>query len=338
MYRSGLTLNRLFGGFLFIMMTIENIKKRKEILKVIRDFFDNKDYLEVETPLFSSDLIPESAIEIYKTEYVHPFKQNKEAYLIPSPEIWLKRFISKNPVNIYEISKCFRNSEQSGKQHNPEFTMIEYYTMDYTHQDTLNLTIDLLKYINKNITYSKLPDKFQVLTMEDAFIKYAGFSLRENYSINALHDQADKLNINWDKNDNWETAFNRIFLNKVEPNFPKDVNLFLTDFPSNIETLAKKVSGTPWAQRWELYINGIEVGNCYSEETDPEVVKNFFITEAKEKETSIVQHNINKDYHSLFIDFPDCSGGAIGIDRLIMGILGLDTIQGVILFPHHDNI
>ncbi|QEN04228.1 hypothetical protein EW093_05750 [Thiospirochaeta perfilievii] len=301
-------------------------------IKIYKGFFNTKGYLEVETPLLSSTLIPESNLSIFETEHTHPFKSNKKAYLVPSPEVWLKRFLSKNPINIFEISKCFRNSEQSGRQHNPEFTMVEFYSMDFTHLDTLNLTKELLNYINSNYPDSKLPNKHLEMSMDEAFIKFAGFSLENNISKEQLKIRATELGIFTEESDDWESTFNRIFIDIVEPNLPKDVNLFLTNFPSNIQTLAKQIQDTPWAQRWELYINGIECGNCYTEESNPKLIKNYFLNEGE------VKHSVDMDYYKIFETFPECSGGAIGIDRLIMGILGIEEIQGVILFPHHDNI
>ncbi len=313
-------------------MTIENLHNRSKILQNIRDFFNSRGYLEIETPILSPSLIPEPHLDIFKTAHTHPFKNSREAYLIPSPEVWLKRFLSENPINVYEISKCFRNSEQSGKQHNPEFTMIEYYSMGFNHKDTMDITIELLDDINNKLSFSKLPKKHREMEMDEAFKLYAGFSLEQNYHINNLKDKAKDLGIYTDMSDDWETTFNRIFIDIVEPNLPKDVNLFLTDFPSDIKTLAKNIDGTQWAERWELYINGIECGNCYTEEANPEKVTNYF------KESSNVEHHVDMNYPLLFKKFPKCSGGAIGIDRLIMGILGIDEIQGVILFPYRDNI
>lgn len=314
-------------------MNINTIKNRAILTRIIRDFFVEKNYLEVETPILSPHLIPESNIEVFKTTHVHPFNKDSESYLIPSPEVWLKQFLSKEHCNIFEISKCFRNSEQSGKHHNPEFTMIEYYSMEFTHIDTLNLTIDLLNYINKNFPESKLSKKHQILTMDEAFIKYAGFSLRENYTTEKLHKQAKILNIFTDINDDWETLFNRIFIDTVEPKIPSAENIFLTDFPSNIKTLAKNIPNTPWAERWELYIKGIECGNCYTEETNPYIVSDYFKEEAQNKSMALVKHDINNNYSEIFKTFPECSGGAIGLDRLIMAILGMENISDVILYP-----
>ncbi len=308
-------------------MLIENIKKKAEVLQLIRTFFCKRDYLEIETPLLSTTLIPEPTISMFQTEHTHPFKKNKVSYLTPSPEVWLKRFLSEQPYNIFEISKCFRNSEQSGRHHNPEFTMLEYYTMDFTYQNTLELTIKLLDYINSELPYSKLPKKHLIITMDEIFNLYAGFSLEESYTIEKLHCKAIEFGISVDETDDWETAFNRVFLNIIEPKLPKKVNLFITDFPNKITTLSKNIKDTPWAQRWELYINGIECGNCYTEETNQKLIKKIYIEEK-------VNYEVDVDYPSIFKNFPECSGGAIGIDRLLMEILGVDNIQEVILFPY----
>ena len=318
-------------------MNIETIKNRSKILSIIRDFFTEKNYLELETPTLSRTLIPESNIEVFKTDILNPYSTTEQSYLIPSPEVWLKQFLSENHCNIFEISRCFRNSEQSGKHHNPEFTMVEYYSMGFTHLDTLELTVELLNYINFKYPESKLSRESTILTMDQAFIKYAGFSLKDNYSINDLQKQAKKLNIYIEKSDDWETSFNRIFLDKVEPNIPRDKNVFLTDFPSNIKTLAKNIPGTPWAQRWELYINGIECGNCYTEENDPTLVSQYFTIENEAKKDALVKHNTDPNYYKIFNNFPNCSGGAIGVDRLVMAILGLNNIGDVILYPYKTD-
>lgn len=318
-------------------MNIETIKNRSKILSIIRDFFTEKNYLELETPTLSRTLIPESNIEVFKTEILNPYSTTEQSYLIPSPEVWLKQFLSENHCNIFEISRCFRNSEQSGKHHNPEFTMVEYYSMGFTHLDTLELTVELLNYINLKYPESKLSRDSTILTMDQAFIKYAGFSLKDNYSINDLQKQAKKLDIYTEKSDDWETSFNRIFLDKVEPNIPRDKNVFLTDFPSNIKTLAKNIPGTPWAQRWELYIKGIECGNCYTEENDPTLVSQYFTIENEAKKDALVKHNTDPNYYKIFNNFPNCSGGAIGVDRLVMAILGLNNIGDVILYPYKTD-
>lgn len=319
-------------------MTHEAIKMRSALNKYIRLFFESRDYLEVETPLLSPDLIPESNIEVFKSTSLSPFKKPLDMYLTPSPEIWMKRFLSENPVNIYQISRAFRNSEQSGKHHNPEFTMLEYYTMGFDDKDSMNLTRELISWTAEKLN-CQVPE-FTALSMDEAFITCAGFSLEKNISLNALRERAHERDITTDPEDSWESVFNRIFLNLVEPELEKIPGaLFLYNYPSALLTLSRDIPQTPWSQRWELYMNGIEVANCYAEETDPQKVKEFFKEESRLKEASLQPHNVDNDYYRIFSeDFPRCSGVAIGVDRLMMVLGGIQDIKGVILFPFSDII
>ncbi|NCC65549.1 MAG: elongation factor P--(R)-beta-lysine ligase, partial [Spirochaetia bacterium] len=102
---------------------------RSHMNRIIRSFFDERGYTEVDTPLLSPTLIPESTIENFATRFENPFLPSSELYLVPSPEIYMKQLIAQGFGSIYQISHCFRNSEQLGHIHNPEFTMLEYYTM-----------------------------------------------------------------------------------------------------------------------------------------------------------------------------------------------------------------
>src|SRR5215470_13190324 len=107
-------------------MDIEMLQERARIIRQVRSFFDTKNYLELDTPLLSPDLIPESCLEVFETNRILPSGGNTPYWLIPSPEIWMKKIIAQHRVSVYQICKCFRNSESSGFLHSPEFTMLEY--------------------------------------------------------------------------------------------------------------------------------------------------------------------------------------------------------------------
>ena len=113
------------------MFDILSQKERSIMYKAIREFFDSKDYLEVFTPTLSPDLIPEPTIQNFETNFINEFAGNLDLYLIPSPEVYMKRLLANGFPSIYQISSCFRNSEQLGEIHNPEFSMLEYYTLGY---------------------------------------------------------------------------------------------------------------------------------------------------------------------------------------------------------------
>lgn len=125
---------------------LQNIAKQRSLLyKSIREFFDKRGYIEVETPTLSPDLIPEATIDNFATTFINEFEGSKEMYMIPSPEIFMKKLIANGIGSIYQISKCFRNCEQIGQIHNPEFSMLEYYTVDYDEVDSIKLTQTFLK-------------------------------------------------------------------------------------------------------------------------------------------------------------------------------------------------
>jgi lysyl-tRNA synthetase class 2 len=317
-----------------------NIKKRSQIIEKVRSFFNDREYLEVETPLLSPDLIPESSIEIFKTTMINPYKGKKNLFLVPSPEIWMKKLLSMGSGDIFQISKCFRNSEQSGKQHNSEFTMLEWYKTDYTYMDNIVETEQLFDYLLRDSSSEDLKPPFIRMSMEEAFVKYAGFSLENNYSEKLLRQAVHSLGIDTEKDDSWEVLFNRVFLQLVEPSLPQNKPLVLYNYPSKIKTLAKDLKGTVWSERWELYVRGMELANCFTEEKNPLKIQEYYIEESKLKnEISPVPHPVDPNYFEYFgPEFPDCSGVAIGLDRLIMVLTGESSIQGVIIFPLNDTI
>lgn len=318
------------------MKQIERLSKlRHKIIRDIEDFFLNKDYTAVETPLLSKHLIPESSIEFFKTEQMNPWGKNEELYLVPSPEIWMKKLLGQGMNNIFQVSKCFRNSEQSGRIHNHEFTMLEWYGSPMDYNENLLLTNDFLAFLSDK-DYCKNSQLLQseptVYSLDKAFKKWAGFSLKDNYSQEALFSQAIQLGLKVNKTDSQEQLFNHILITFIEPNLPKDRPCYLIDYPQFIPTLSMNVPNSPWTQRWELYINGIELANCYTELTNSQSILQYMQEETKVEK--MVSHRID-------LDFQDCfqgrtttySGTALGIDRLIMTLLGIDNIEGVLLFP-----
>jgi lysyl-tRNA synthetase class 2 len=125
-----------------------------------------------------------------------------------------------------------------------------------------------------------------------------------------------------------------VFLAAVEPRLPRDRPLVLADWPAAVPTTARRVAGTPWAERWELYLDGIEVANCYTEETDPREVARFMADEARRQRTAGVVPRVDEGYGRLFAGgFPACSGVALGVDRLEAAFRGERSLEGVINFP-----
>jgi lysyl-tRNA synthetase class 2 len=312
-------------------MDLEMLHERACVIRHVRSFFDNKNYLEADTPLLSPDLIPESCIEVFQTSRIVPGAMPPESlFLVPSPEIWMKKLIAQARVNMYQICKCFRNGESAGRLHSPEFTMLEYYTMDADYMDSLALTEEL---------FASLMPRFKKLTritVAEAFGRWAGFDLFDIAEKGCLENEARRLGLEPAPHLSAPALYDLIFIHAVEPNLKSLGLAALIDYTAFVPCLANKNGKT--VERWELYGAGIELANCFSEETDPEQVRAFFESEAMEKEKSaLVRHAVDPDYWKIFSAknnrvFPRCSGVALGLDRLIMLLTGRSSIDAVLPF------
>lgn len=323
---------------------IEAVKNRSKLFSDIRKFFNDKNYLEVDTPTLSFDLIPEPTIENFSTKFTSEFLGERELYMIPSPEVHMKRLIAENYGSIYQFSHCFRNSEQIGKQHNIEFTMLEYYSVGLNEQDSIKLTEEMILKTHLPNTPDYALPPFRKMSINEAMKKFTDIDLDKCQNQRDLYNQALRLGLSESQNrETWEQTFNRIFLTFVEPNLPQDKPLILDRYPKQIDCLATDCEDGPYKKRWEMYIGGLEVANCYDELKDVEKIKEYY---RKEYAALTYQRNISNtvipdvdlEFANIFKNFPQCSGVAIGMDRLLMSQMGTNDIRGVILFPFSDRI
>lgn len=330
-------------------MNRTQMEGRARILHNIREYFSTAGYLEVDTPLLAPALIPESTIEAFRSDFVSPFISDRDLYLLPSPELWMKRLIAEGAGNIFQICHSFRNAESIGPQHSPEFTMLEWYTMNATYQESMMRCENLVStLIDREVPHvdeegrrrlREMRPPFRRMSMNEAFNTLAGVDLEQCNERDALFAAVQQLGLRPSKDDSWQELFNRIFVSRVEPEIAAGPPTILTDFPAKIATLARPVPGTPWCERWELYLDGRETANCYTEDTDPVRVAAYFQDETREKAHALVPIRVAEDFPEMFDNgFPDCSGTALGVDRLIMALTGIRSIQGVIFFPIHDTL
>ncbi|OHD73965.1 MAG: hypothetical protein A2177_14880 [Spirochaetes bacterium RBG_13_68_11] len=304
----------------------------------IRAFFAGRGHVEVDTPCLSPFLIPEPAIEVFRTAFHPAAGGSVELYLAPSPELWMKRLLAAGSGSIFQIARSFRDGDFGDPLHNPEFRLLEWYTVSASYCDqiatTEELVARLLSVDPPEAPAERLRPPFRVMTMEQAFRDFAGMDLaactETGEMIEAARSRGADARDDW----TWEQAFHGVFLARVEPGLPRDRPLVLSDWPARVPTTARRIPGTPWAERWELYLNGIEVANCYTEETDPVAVDRFLRTEAHRQRTARVVPRVDEGYGRLFADgFPGCSGVALGVDRLEMAFRGERSLEGVINFP-----
>ncbi|GHV78031.1 elongation factor P--(R)-beta-lysine ligase [Spirochaetia bacterium] len=310
-------------------MDLELLQERARIFREVRAFFDTRNYLEVDTPLLAPDLIPETCLEVFETAY-----GTKPYWLIPSPEIWMKKLIAQHRVSLYQLCKCFRNGESTGHLHSPEFTMLEYYTMDAHYLDSLTLTEELIRSLLRDSSPASLAPPFLRITMEEAFSQWADFSLFEAAETGTLEHEARKRGLNPPPGLDTAALYDLIFIHAVEPSLPKDRMVAILDYPAFVPCLAQKSPDGRTVERWELYVRGIELANCYSEETESDEVRRFFEREgALKTRTALIPHRLDGDYWRNFLNFPPCSGVALGLDRLVMALTGRSSIDSVLPFP-----
>lgn len=319
------------------MIAPQTARIRARIIAEIRRFLTTEGYLEVETPILSPALIPERSIEVFATRYRNPFAADRSLYLIPSPEVWMKRLLAAGWPSLFQITKAFRNGESVGREHNPEFTILEYYAVEADYEDTFAVTGRLLSQLcslDETVSLVSEPSELSRLSVQEAFERYAGIDLEAHLTVEGLRHALAERRMQYGEEDDVEALFNRLFVHLVEPRLAEYPAVALFDYPHAVPTTARRKSDTPWSERWELYLGGVEVANCYSEETDPEEVDRYFESETPAKQSALEPHPPDAGYREIFRQgFPRSSGVALGVDRLVQVLLGLGSIEGVILFP-----
>lgn len=295
--------------------------RRTKIIKLMKEFLDNHNFLEVETPMMQS--IPGGAEA--KPFATHHNALGIDLYLRVAPELNLKRLIVGGLERVYELNKNFRN-EGISTRHNPEFTMIEVYQAYADYNDMMKLTEELISYLvhklfgSLKITYQDkeidLTPPFQRITVYEAISKYTGVKIEKLEDVRKVMADKEKTSLDILKD---------ILDERVEPNLIQPT--FIMDYPKLLSPLAKqKPDNLELVERFELFIATQELGNAYSELNDPLEQKKRFLEQNLEK--------IDEDYiQALEYGLPPCSGLGIGIDRLIMLLTNSPSIREVILFP-----
>ncbi len=323
-------------GLVEIKSNISNIKNHQIFLKVkelSKSFLNKSKFIEVDNPLLSPRLIPESYLEIFETKNLFKKKDN-QLYLIPSPELFLKRLIVDGIGNCFSLGKSFRNNEPVEIKHSFEFTMLEFYRVNGTYFDIIDDVMNLLRFItkemfNKNeLMYQgkKIDLKsYEKITVAQAFGKYAGISKIFDHKV--FFQQAKNKGYrveNMDYTDVWS----QIYGVEVEPNLGKNGKVtFIYDYPPELAAITK-INESGIAERFEFYIEGIELGNCGNEGLEIEEYKNRFYKDIEiRKENGLVDYKPDIEFISILEKLPKCAGIAIGIDRLAMIFANVDKIS-----------
>jgi len=322
---------------------------RAEIINWIRQFFQQEGFLEVQTPVLAPALIPESYLEVFETELWDKLGQKRRAFLTPSPELWHKKLLVAGSGNIFEITKSFRNTDIGGHFHNPEFTLLEWYRVGVDYRATMEDCERLLRFINHNINKESnlsyqgktlnLAQPFERISVVEAFKKYADIDDQVLFDPDQLRAEAKKRGYRVSDQDDWEMVYDLIYLKEVEPHLGQERPTIIYDFPAQFAPLAKTSSQDPRVkERFELYLFGIELADAYNELTDPVEQEKQFRKEIElRKKLSKKDHPADWDFiEALKEGLPDCSGVALGIDRLVMIFANKTDINEVMFFAGEE--
>ncbi|MEE9503397.1 MAG: lysine--tRNA ligase [Candidatus Aminicenantaceae bacterium] len=311
---------------------------RSAMISHIRRFFDQKDYIEVETPMMHS--IPGGAL-------AKPFKTFHNAlgidlYLRIAPELFLKRLIVGGLEKVYEINRNFRN-EGISSEHNPEFTMLEFYEAYTDYFDMMELTEELIHELAMTLLQSdeipygehmvSLKKPWKRIKLMDALIQYSGLAPSRFEDQEGIVEYAKTLAPEQQAL-SYGKALDIIFDKHVKQNLIQPT--FVMNPPREISPLAKASTTNPEeAERFELVMAGMEIANAFTELTDPAEQKKRFEQQAKEREKGDEEsHMVDMDYiEALEYGLPPTGGEGIGIDRLVMIFANRKSIREVILFP-----
>lgn len=304
-------------------------EERHAINEGIRAFFQSRTYLEVETPILVESPGMEPNLTPFETHVEEPNGKRHLAGLITSPEYSMKKLLGQGLERIFTLTKVFRNQESLGGIHNPEFTMLEWYQVGKDYHACMDETQALLSRLGFH-------EEIERHRVRDVFLREGGVDLDEA-TKETLEKTCKTLGIHCDPTDTESDLFYRIFLEKVEPTF-QGKNLFLYDYPRHQASLSDLTPDGLYGQRFELYINGVELCNGFTELTNAVEQRSRFMEEAHERETlGKPVYPIDEELLRLLPSIHKPTfGNALGVDRLHMVLKGYSQIQDVLLFPANN--
>ncbi|MGH1376895.1 MAG: EF-P lysine aminoacylase EpmA [Alphaproteobacteria bacterium] len=319
---------------------------RARVLKALRLFFEGRDFLEVQTPALQVCPVMDAHIHAFATDIKAQDRVvSSRMYLHTSPEFDMKKLLVAGLERIYQICPVFRNAEGS-KTHSPEFTLLEWYRAGANYRVLMDDTVDMLRYVAESLdvkSYThggKTSDPFgnwDIISVQDAFMKYAKIDLleclgkRDEFAL-----MAQAIGIRVIESDAWDDIFHAIMSEKIEPFLGFGVPSILYDYPISMAALSRKKESDPrFAERFEVYICGIELANAFSELTDAQEQRRRYEEEMQIKE-ELYGESYPADeefFKALEYGIPESAGIALGIDRLIMLACGAKDIDDVLWAP-----
>lgn len=346
---------------------------RIDILKLIREFFWSQNFLETDTPIAvrlasQEPYLNPLPVTIHPPDFAaakplragDPNGKSEQFYLRTSPEYALKKLLAAGYEKIFELSKCFRDFESFGGNHNTEFTMLEWYRAPGKLQNIMDDTENLFKFVaektsGKILRYKDVEinifEKWERVTMKEIWQKYSGINLDDNLTIEQLSNTARVRGYSVSEADAYEDLFFKIFLNEIEPKLGLDKPVFVYDYPAQMSSLSRLCADVRYAERFELYAGGLELANAFGELTDAAEQKKRL------EEDKDLRRKLGKETWPVDPDFIEAlrsgipagglaghssegaaAGIALGVDRMVLLFTGAKDLNEVIFQSVNDQI
>ena len=327
-----------------------NLAIRGRVLAAVRRFFAERGFVEVETPALQVSPGLEPHLQAFATELTEPGESKRRRYLHTSPEFAMKKLLVAGMPRLFQLAHCFRDGERS-PTHHPEFTMLEWYRAGAGYRDLMADCEALLRAVlagagRERFTWQGgVADPgapWSYLSVAEAFQRYGAIDLLATApdpaapNLALLAAAAAPLGLVPHPGDTWEDLFFRIFLERIEPSLGVGAPAILYDYPVSMAALARAKPGDPrLAERFELYICGLELANAFGELTDAAAQRRRFHADQETKRRRYGEaYPVDEDFlAALAAGMPESAGIALGVDRLVMLASGATTIEDVLWAP-----
>ncbi|KAF0100144.1 MAG: lysyl-tRNA synthetase class II [Rhodospirillaceae bacterium] len=304
----------------------------------MRQWFASEGFVEVETPILQAAPGAEVHLTGFATEWELPDGESQERWLHSSPEFAMKKLLAGGMTKIFQFARVFRNAEGSALHH-PEFTMLEWYRAGTGYETIMadcrallaSTGVEELRWAGHACDPTAEPER---LTVAEAFVRHAGVDLFATLGNAEVLSAASGIAMH--AGDSWEDVFFRIMFEKIEPRLGMGRPTILCEYPISMAALARAKPGDPRvAERFELYVCGVELANAFGELTDPDIQRERLVADMDLKEELYgVRWPVDDDFlAALDHGLPDCSGIALGFDRLVMLASGASHIEEVLWLP-----
>jgi lysyl-tRNA synthetase class 2 len=323
------------------------LRTRAALMKAARGWFDAQGFIEADTASLQVSPGNETHISAFATEMIAPDGRRSTLYLHSSPEFALKKLLAAGENKIFSLAHVFRDRER-GPLHHPEFTMLEWYRAhapyEMLFEDCRHLLAVAAKAVQTDVFRFRegAADPFaapEILTVADAFARHAGVDLlatydAENCDRDALARQTTALGLRVADDDTWSDLFSKILAATVEPNLGHGRPTLLIDYPAPEAALARLKKDNRFAERFELYVCGVELANGFGELTDVAEQRRRFAEDMAERRRIYGDaYPIDEDFLAALAHLPPASGIALGFDRLVMLATGAKRIEDVLWTP-----